>query len=66
MINVFLLWIGSDSIRLVGGRTPLEGRVEVLLDGTWGTICANQNWNAAAATTVCRQLGYPTNGKNTK
>ncbi len=64
MINEFLLLIESSTIRLVGGRTSLEGRVEILLDGRWGTICANQNWNAAAAATVCRQLGLSTNGKN--
>ena len=37
--------------------------MEVLLDGRWGTVCANEDWNASAAATVCRQLGAPTEGK---
>ena len=33
------------------------GRLEVYLDGEWGTICAN-GFNAYAADVACRQLGY--------
>ena len=33
------------------------GRLEVYLDGEWGTFCAN-GFNSYAADAACRQLGY--------
>ena len=45
-------------IRLVGGSSPLQGRVEVCYMNQWGTICGNSNSVPTLANVICRQLGY--------
>ncbi|XP_077863274.1 uncharacterized protein LOC144346275 [Saccoglossus kowalevskii] len=48
-------------VRLFGGHTPFEGRVEIRKDnGEWGLICAmkSQTWDSIEARVVCKQLGF--------
>lgn len=47
------------SIRLVDGKVPNEGRLEVLYHGRWGTVC-DDLFDTTNAKVVCRMLGYPT------
>ncbi|CAB4069302.1 Protein bark beetle [Lepeophtheirus salmonis] len=43
-------------VRLVGGSTTHEGRLEIKIDDVWGTVC-NFGWTIESAAIACQQIG---------
>ena len=46
----------NGDLRLVGGASLAEGRVEMCYNNAWGTVC-DDGFTKEEALVVCRQLG---------
>jgi len=71
-VNIVTMWLYSScndntsttlptGVRLVGGSSS-RGRLEVLHNGLWGTVCGDY-FTAAAAHVACKMLGFATGTK---
>ena len=47
----------NGDVRLVGGVSQYQGRVEVCLNRAWGTVCAYSTWGSMEAKIICNQIG---------
>ena len=52
----------NGDVRLAGGLSSNQGRVEICYNNQWGTVCDN-SFNNIDASVVCRQLGFPAIGE---
>lgn len=53
------MWVECEdpfSLRLAGGDNRCSGRLEVLHNGVWGSVC-DDGWGAKQDQVVCKQLG---------
>ena len=52
----------TGELRLAGGNSVTQGRVEVCVGGVWGTV-TDDFWDVRDAKVVCGQLGYSRAGE---
>lgn len=58
-IPIFFLFssLGGVQLRLSGGTSPAEGRVDIKQGGKWGSLC-DKNFGLSEAQVLCSMLGY--------
>ena len=57
IIKIHQCFTLGTKVRLQNGANPSEGRVEILHNSQWGTIC-NHGFDESDARVICRMLGF--------
>lgn len=52
------IWLYCLGVRLVGGKGPFEGTIELDINGVWGTVC-DDDFDIHDGNVICRMAGYP-------
>ena len=52
--------LDPPTVRLVGGSSPLEGRLQIFRNGGWGSICSD-GFTQQSAAVACQQMGLVLN-----
>ena len=47
----------DGEVSVVGGSSSREGRLEICVNGAWGTVC-DKSFDVNNAVVICNQLGY--------
>ena len=54
----------DGDVRLVGGNSIFEGRVEICVGAVWGTVC-DRLWTDSDGDVACKQAGFSQTGAQT-
>ena len=57
------IFVGTDATLRLRDGGAAYGRVEVLCEGIWGTVCEDY-FHQYEAKVICHQLGFPRDGKH--
>ena len=52
----------TGDVRLVGGETEAEGRVDMCINWEWWAVCGDE-WTNRSSAVVCGQLGFSPDGE---
>lgn len=54
---LFLIACNDGDLILLDGATEMEGRIEICINNSYGSIC-NNRWDVLDATVACKQLEF--------